>query len=94
MSHYAHAESRSNFAVEKTTPCGVSHTTRTLLLTLADLDHQHQSKLERLRLSRMPTIWQDEIAETLRRAYEATRAAYAQRLRELDHRVPARNPPS
>jgi hypothetical protein len=59
------------------------HERRSLQLSLADLDHAHKAKLERLRASRMPMIWQDEIADTLRREHEAKRAVYVQRLWEL-----------
>lgn len=44
-------------------------------LTLADLEHAHEARLERLRHSRMPMIWQREIAEKLHAEHQARREA-------------------
>jgi len=49
----------------------------TLSASLLALDEQHAAKLERLRHSRMPMIWQKEIEETLCRGFTAKRNASA-----------------
>lgn len=83
MSHHAHGKTRSISEARDENATFAFHAVRTLLLALADLDHEYQSKLERLRQSRMPAIWQREIGETLRQAHEESRAAYIQRLNKF-----------
>jgi hypothetical protein len=91
MSRQALVENRTaSDAESRDSPAFAFHAVRSLLLRLADLDHEHRGKLERLRLSRMPAVWQTEIEEQLQQEHEEKRATCVQRLRELGELLPAR----